>query len=42
MKTGLGVMLAMKPDKAFNPVHLRLLGADAVMFHADFSAHLIK
>ena len=34
--------LALKPDEAFNPVHISLLGADAVMLHAQAVTYLIK
>jgi hypothetical protein len=34
--------LAVAPDEAFNPIDVRLLGADAVMPKADPIAYLIE
>lgn len=38
----LGVALAVKQDVALDPVHVGLLGADAVVLEADFCANLIE
>ena len=38
----LRMMLAVKANKAFNPIDIGLLSADAVMVHTQFVAHLIK
>jgi hypothetical protein len=32
----------MKPDEAFNPIDVGLLGADAVMLHTQPFTHLIE
>jgi hypothetical protein len=32
----------MKPNEAFNPIHIGLLGADAVMLHPQAVAHPIE
>jgi hypothetical protein len=38
----LGVPLAMKQDVAPDPIHVGLLGADAVVLEADFCTNLIE
>ena len=32
----------MKQDEAFNPIAVRLIGANAVVLDPDFRAHLIE
>ena len=34
-------VLAVKPNKGFNPLHVHLLGANAVVLDAQTAAHLI-
>ena len=36
------MLVAMKPDEAFNPVHKGLFGADALSFHPQLVAYLIE
>ncbi len=36
------VLLAMKKKLSFNPINIRLPGADAVMFHPQLTAHLVE
>ena len=36
------MLLAMKKKLSFNPINIRLLSADAVMFHPQLVTHLIK
>ncbi len=38
----LRVAPAVKKDIAFNPVHVSMLGADAILFYAQLVAHLIQ
>ncbi len=38
----LGVAFAMEEDEAANPIEIRLLGADAVMFDAQMPADTIE
>ena len=37
-----GMAFRVEEDKAFAPLDVSLLGADRVMFLADFSASLVK
>jgi hypothetical protein len=37
-----GVTLAVEPDEASNPVHISLLGSEAVVFQANAIAHLTE
>src|SRR6185295_19680877 len=37
-----GMTLVMKKNKAFNPIRISRLSANAVMLRADFVAHLIE
>ena len=37
-----GMAFMVEEDKAFAPLHVRLFGADRVMFEADFGAQLVK
>jgi hypothetical protein len=32
----------MEKDLSFNPINISALGADAVMFHPQLAAHLIR
>ena len=38
----LGVALAKMPDKSFNPIHVSLLGANAVMLEANPPPNLLQ
>ena len=37
-----GVTLAVKPDEAFNPVEIGLLGTNAVVLDSDFVADAVE
>ena len=39
---GLRMLLAVEQDVALDPVHIGWLGADAVVFQADFLANLVE